>query len=123
MSDKIKLEFFPEIVQLIPESPDACCTLKAIITQSKLSKQMYALAQHINWKYHKKIELVVPSKSESRVSLVKKYTQYQADRRMKKVGLKKIPALVLNGEILIEGELLSETELDEIVEKKIKNLE
>lgn len=119
MPEKLLLEFFPEIIQLIPESPDNCCSLKAIITQSKLSKQMYALAQHINWKYQDKIELVVPSKSDSRVSLVKKYTQFQADRRMKKVGLKKIPALVLNGKILIEGELLTENELDEIVEKNL----
>ena len=82
---------------------------------------MYALAQHINWKYHDKIELVVPSKSDSRVSIVKKYTQFQADRRMKKVGLKKIPALVLNGEIILEDELVSETEIDDIVEKVLIN--
>ncbi len=79
---------------------------------------MYALAQHINWKYHDKIELVVPSKSDS---IVKKYTQFQADRRMKKVGLKKIPALVLNGEIILEDELVSETEIDDIVEKVLIN--
>jgi hypothetical protein len=117
MSDKILLEFFPEIVQILPESPGGSCCLKPRITQSRSSKEMYVLAQHIKWKYRDKIDLVVPSRTDSRFTLVKKYVQYQANRRKKKIKLKKLPALVLNGTILIQGELLSEKDLEKHVEK------
>lgn len=117
MPEKLLLEFFPEIVQLLPESPGGSCCLKPIITQSKLSKQMYALAQHIRWKYNDKIELIIPSKSESRVTLVKKYQQLKSDQRLRKLGIRKLPALALAGKIILQGEIIPELEVDTIVEK------
>ncbi len=116
MSEKILLEFFPEIVQLIPESPGGSCCLKPIVTQSKVSKLMYVLAQHIKWKYSDKVELVIPSKSDSRVTLVKKYQQLRSNQRLRKLGIHKLPALVLADNIILEGQVLPEAELDKIVE-------
>lgn len=117
MPEKLILEFFPEIIQLLPESPGGSCCLKPIITQSKLSKQMYALAQHLKWKYNDQIEFIIPSKSESRVTLVKKYQQLKSDQRLRKLGIHKLPALVLADNIILEGELLPEVEVDTIVER------
>jgi hypothetical protein len=118
MTEKILLEFFPKIVVEIPESPGGSCCLKPIIKQSKSSQKMYLLAQHIRWKHQDLIDLIIPSKSDSRVIPVKKYKQFIADWRKKRLDIKKLPALALNGEVLCQGENISEDE----IEKKVKRI-
>lgn len=112
MSEKIKLEFFPEIIQELPESPGGSCCLKPLIRQSNTSQKMYLLAQHIQWKFKDRIELVIPSKTDSRVIPVKKYRQFKADQRKKRLKIKKLPALALAGRVLCEGQPLSEKRLE-----------
>lgn len=63
---------------------------------------------------------MIPSKTNSRIIPVKKYKQFKANVRIKKLGIKKLPALALEGKVLCEGFPPSEKELDELV-KKILN--
>jgi hypothetical protein len=121
MVEKISLEFFPEIIVEIPESPGGSCCLKPMVRQSKDSQKMYLLAQHIQWKYKDSIELVVPSKTDSRVMPVKKYKQFKTDQRRKRLGIQKLPALALAGKVLCEGEVPSENRLDKTINEIIKN--
>jgi hypothetical protein len=121
MVEKILLEFFPEIIVEIPESPGGSCCLKPMVRQSKNSQKMYLLAQHIQWKFRDSIDLVIPSKSDSRVMPVKKYKQFKTDQRRKRLGIQKLPALVLAGKVLCEGKIPSENTLEKIVNEIIKN--
>lgn len=121
MVEIISLEFFPEIIVEIPESPGGSCCLKPMIRQSKNSQKMYLLAQHIQWKYKDIIELVIPSKTDSRVMPVKKYKQFKTDQRRKRLGIQKLPALALAGKVLCEGEVPSEKRLDKTINEIIKN--
>ena len=85
---------------------------------------MYLLAQHLQWKFKKNITLIVPSKTDSRILPVKKYKQFKADWHKRRYGITKLPALVLSGRVLCEGELRAGAE-DEIkikVERIIKEL-
>jgi hypothetical protein len=116
MTEKILLEFFPKIVLELPVAPGGSCCLKPIATQSKSSKKIYLLAQHIQWKYKNLVDLIIPSKSESRIIPVKKYKQFKADWRKQRLGIKKLPALALNGEVLCQGDDVLEKE----IEKKVK---
>jgi hypothetical protein len=102
----------------IPEAPGGSCCLKPVITQSKHSKRMYIIAQHIQYLFKDRVELVIPSKSESRILLVKKYKQFLADWRKRRMGIRTLPALVLDGKVLCQG-----AEHDEVaVEKKAKEI-
>jgi len=67
MPKKVYLEFFPEIILELPESPGGSCCLKPVVGQSKISRKMYLLAQHIQWKFKDKVNLVIPSKTDSRI--------------------------------------------------------
>ena len=117
MSDKVKLEFFPEIIQELPESPGGSCCLKPVIRQSNNSQKMYLMAQHLQWKFKDRVELVIPSKTDSRVIPVKKYRQFKADWRQKRLKIQKLPALALAGRVLCEGQAPSEKRLEKSVIK------
>jgi hypothetical protein len=116
MTEKILLEFFPKIVLELPIAPGGSCCLKPITTQSKSSQKMYLLAQHIQWTYKDLIDLIIPSKSDSRIIPVKKYKQFISDWRKKRLGIKKLPALALNGVVLCQGDEI----LENVIEKKVK---
>ena len=118
MLKKVQLMFFPEIVVEIPEAPGGSCCLKPIVTQSKLSRKFFILAQHIRWLHKERVDLVIPSKSESRILLVKKYKQFIADWRKRRIGIRKLPALTLDGKILCQG---IEPD-DKLVEKEAKKI-
>ena len=122
MNEKILLEFFPEIILEIPESPGGSCCLKPMVSQSKNSKKMYILAQHLEWKFRNRLNLVIPTKSESRIMLIKKYIQFKADMRKRRLGINRIPALVLNGMVLCEGSVPTEAELENIVKKYLNKI-
>jgi hypothetical protein len=116
MTEKILLEFFPKMVMEIPESPDGSCCLNPIVKQSKSSQKMYIIAQHIRWRFKDLVDLKIPSKSNSRIRPVKKYKQFISDWRKKRLGIKKLPALALNAEVLCQGDEILENE----IEKKVK---
>lgn len=118
---KVLLEFFPEIICELPESPGGSCCLKPVVGQSKASKKMYLLAQHIQWKYKNKIDLIIPSKTDSRISLYKKYVQFKSDLRKSRIGLNTLPGLALDGKVLCEGEVSEEKGIMEDVKKILKN--
>ena len=121
MVEKISLEFFPEIIVEIPESPGGSCCLKPMVRQSKISQKMYLLAQHIRWKFKDSIELVIPSKTDSRVIPVKKYKQFKTDQRRKRLGIQKLPALALAGKVLCEGRIPFENKLEKTIIEIINN--
>lgn len=118
MPVKVLLEFFPEIILEIPESPGGSCCLKPIATQSKTSKKMYLIAQHIQWTYKNRINLVIPPKTESRILLIKKYTRFKSDRRKKRLGISKLPGLALDSKVLCDGVIPDE----KVLEKKVKEI-
>jgi hypothetical protein len=117
MSGKKILEFYPEIVIEIPENPGGSCCLKPIVTQSKISKKMYLFAQHLKWKYKDRINLEIPTKSDSRILLVRKYKQFVADLRKKRLGISKLPALVISDRILCEGKIGDEIQIEQLINK------
>ena len=123
MPEKIELEFFPEIKFEIPESPGGSCCLKPVIKQSKASQLMYILAQHLEWKFGKRLKLKIPSKTESKITPVKKYHQFKADRRKKKIGVHKLPALALGGKKLCEGTVPDEKEIEKQVRRLLKQIQ
>lgn len=123
MPRMVELEFFPEIILEIPESPGGSCCLKPVVGQSKTSRKMYLLAQHIQWKFKDKVNLVIPSKTDSMILLVKKYFQLKADIRKKRLGIHKLPSLALAGRILCEGEVPEEAEIERIVKELLKHYE
>ncbi len=117
MSEKRILEFYPEIVIEIPESLGGSCCLKPIVTQSKNSRKMYLFAQHLKWKYRDRLNLVIPTKSNSKILLVRKYKGFKANIRKKKLGIRKLPALVISGKILCEGKIGDEFKIEQIVKE------
>jgi hypothetical protein len=117
MSEKILLEFFPELIFELPEAPGGSCCLKPILTQSKNSKKMYLFAQHLRWKFKDNVELVIPSKTKSRILLVKKYIQFKADWRKKRIGVQRLPALALAGKLLCQGALPNEETIERTAEE------
>lgn len=105
MSSKQRIEFFPEVVFTIPKSVGGSCCLKPIPQQTEESRRMYRFAQHIRWKYKEKFELIIPSRYEGRVRVVAKWRKFRARMRMRRLGIKKLPALVLDGNVLCQGML------------------
>ena len=102
---KHQLEFFPEVVFTIPENPGVSCCLKPVAKQTPLSRKMYRFAQELYWENRDKMELSIPSKSESRVRAIVKWKKFKARLRLKKLGIKILPALVLDGKILYQGKI------------------
>lgn len=102
---KHRLEFFPEVIFTIPEAPGGSCCLKPIAKQTEQSRKMYRYAKKLQWKNGDKVDLRIPSKSESRVRAIMKWRKFKARLRMWRLGIKKLPALVLDGEVIFQGEL------------------
>lgn len=66
---------------------------------------MYRFAKKLQWKNEDKLELQIPSKSESRVRAILKWRKFRARLRMRRLGIKKLPALVFDGKVIFQGEL------------------
>jgi hypothetical protein len=102
---KHKLEFFPKVIFTIPKAPGGSCCLKPIPKQTKESWKMYRFAKKLQWKNKDKLELSIPSKSQSRVRAIMKWKKFKARMRLSRLGIKELPALVLDGKVLCQGEL------------------
>ncbi len=100
---KHKLEFFPEVIFTIPEAPGGSCCLKPIPKQTAKSREMLRFAKHLQWKSKEDLELVIPSKTESRIRAVIKWRKFKARMRLRRLGIEKLPALVLDGKVLCQG--------------------
>ncbi len=99
------LEFYPEVIFVIPEAPGGSCCLKPIAKQTERSRKMYRFAKHLQWKNSGAMELEVPSKTESRVRALVKWKKFLAKVRMWRLGIKELPALVLDGKVIFQGDL------------------
>lgn len=99
------LEFYPEVIFTIPKTTGGSCCLKPIPKQTELSRKMYRYARHMQWENRDDIDLVIPSKSESTVRAFVKWRKFKTRVRMWRLGIKRLPALVMDGEVLFQGEL------------------
>jgi hypothetical protein len=99
------LEFFPEVIFVIPEAPGGSCCLKPIAKQTERSRKMYRFAKHLQWKNKGAVELEIPSKTESRVRAFVKWKKFLARLRMRRLKIKELPALVLDGKVIFQGDL------------------
>lgn len=99
------LEFFPEVMFTIPESSGGSCCLKPFPKQTERSRKMFRYAKHLGWKNKDSIEMVIPSKSESRVRAIVKWKKFKARLRLRRLGIRVLPALVLDGKILRQGKI------------------
>ncbi len=79
--------------------------MKPIAEQTESSREMYRFAKHIQWGNRDKVEFTIPSKSDSRVRVFVKWKKFKAKLRMWRLGIKKLPALVLDGRIIFQGKL------------------
>jgi hypothetical protein len=102
---KHMLEFYPEVIFTIPKTAGGSCCLKPIPKQTKRSRKMYRYAKHMQWEKRDEIDLVIPSKTESRVRILIKWRKFKTRIRMWRLGIEKLPALVLDGRVLFQGEL------------------
>lgn len=109
---KHKLEFFPEVIFTIPKAPGGSCCLKPIPKQTRRSKEMYRYAKHLLWKNKDNMELIIPSKSESRVRAFVKWKKFKARMRLRRLGIKTLPAMVLDGKLIYQGELDLDEDFD-----------
>jgi hypothetical protein len=99
------LEFFPEVIFVIPEAPGGSCCLKPMAKQTERSRKMYRFAKHLLWKNKETLELEIPSKTDSRVRALVKWRKFKARVRMWGLGINKLPALVLDGKVIFQGDL------------------
>jgi hypothetical protein len=102
---KHKLEFFPEVIFTIPEAPMGSCCLKPIPKQTEKSREMLRFAKHLQWKNKESLDLIIPSKSESRIRAIMKWKKFKARMRLRKLGIETLPALALDGKVLCQGKL------------------
>ncbi len=100
-----KLEFYPEVIFTIPEAPGGSCCLKPVPKQTKESRRMYRFAKHLKWKNKDKVELIIPSKTETKVRAIAKFRKFKARMRLRKLGINTLPALALDGKVLCQGKL------------------
>lgn len=112
---KHRLEFFPEVIFTIPETSGGSCCLKPIAKQTNRSREMYRFAKRQQWKNEDKLELLIPSKSESKVRALIKWRKFKARQRLRRLGIKKLPALVLDGKVLCQGKLTLDDDLDLVI--------
>ena len=111
MSEKMHvLEFYPEVIFTIPKTAGGSCCLKPVAKQTERSRGMYRFAKHMQWENRDNIDLVIPSKTETRVRALMKWKKFMAKVRMWRLGIKKLPALVLDGKVICQG-LLSTNNL------------
>jgi hypothetical protein len=52
---------------------------------------------------------------------IKRYKQFMADWRKLRLGIKKLPALALNGEVLCQGDDILENEIEKKVKMMLKS--
>ncbi len=102
---KHKLEFYPEVIFTIPEAPGGSCCLKPVPKQTEESRRMYRFAKHLQWKNKDKLDLIIPSKSETRVRAIAKWRKFKARIRLRRLGITILPALALDGKVLCQGKL------------------
>ena len=102
---KHRLEFFPEVIFTIPKAPGGSCCLKPIPKQTDRSRKMFRFAKHIQWKNKDRIELTIPSKCESNVRALVKWKKFKARMRLRRLRIKTLPALVLDGKVMCQGRL------------------
>ena len=100
---KIVLEFFPEVIFTIPRTAGGSCCLKPVPKQTERSREMYRYAKHIQWENMDTIDFTIPSRSSSRVRAFVKWRKFKAKLRMWRLGIEKLPALVLDGKVLCQG--------------------
>ncbi|MEE9151077.1 MAG: hypothetical protein V3U20_04495 [Thermoplasmata archaeon] len=109
---KHRLEFFPEVIFTIPKAPGGSCCLKPVPKQTDRSREMYRFAKSLQWKNKDKLELLIPSKSESRVRVLVKWRKFLARMRLRRLRIKTLPALALDGKVLCQGKLTFEKDID-----------
>ena len=100
---KHQLEFYPEIVLTIPESIGGSCCLKPVVKETERSHKMHMFAYHLYWIHRDRIQLIIPTQCLSRIHVVNKWRNFLARRRLKRLCVKEIPALVMDGTVLCEG--------------------
>ena len=66
---------------------------------------MHRFAHSLYSKNTDNLELVIPSKSESRVRALVKWKKFKARIRLEGLGIKVLWALVLDGKVLCQGKL------------------
>ena len=99
------IEFYPEVIFTISKTAGGSCCLKPIPKQTDRSRKMYRYVKHLQWKNKNSIDLVIPSKTDSRVRAVVKWRKLLARVRMWRLGIKELPALVLDGKVIFQGGL------------------
>ncbi|UCF08844.1 MAG: hypothetical protein JSW28_03905 [Thermoplasmata archaeon] len=99
------LEFYPEVIFTIPKTAGGSCCLKPVPKQTQRSREMLRFAKHAQWENKDKIDFVIPSKTETRIRVLVKWKKFGAKLRMWRLGIEKLPALVLDGKVLCQGKL------------------
>jgi hypothetical protein len=102
---KHRLEFYPEIEFTIPKAPGVSCCLKPTTKQTKLSREIYRFAKHFEWQDKDELGCVIPSKSDSKVRAIMKWSKFKARFRMWGIGIRKLLALVIDEKVLCQGKL------------------
>jgi len=97
------LEFYPGVIFMIPKTAGGSCCLKPMAKQTERSREMYRFARHLQWENRDNIDFLIPSKSESRVRAFIKWKKFKTKVRMWRLGIKKLPALVLDGRVMCQG--------------------
>lgn len=105
VDEKHRLEFYPEVIFVISESALGGYSVRPIPKQSKNSKEMYRFAQRLSWQNRDKIELVTPSRCESKVLAQVKWKKFKIKIRLWRLGILKLPALVFHDKVLCQGKL------------------
>jgi hypothetical protein len=112
---KHTLEFFPEVIFTLPEGNVGGCCLKPVAKQTERSRKMYIFAKHLKHRYRDKLDFVIPSKTETRIRAKMKWKKFKARMRMRRLGVKKLPALALDGKILFQGDQKIDGDFDLIM--------
>lgn len=112
------MEFFPDVHFIIPKYMAGGCCVKAVPEQTEESRRMYLFAQLVRGDYKEEMELVVPSKVNTKAYGKIKWKKFLAGRRIAKMKINMLPALALDGKVLCQGCLGDEKQL----EKKIKRM-
>jgi len=97
------LEFYPEIVLTLPDSVGGSCCLKPVVRETERSQTMSMFAYHLYWLNRDSLELIIPTKCTSRIHAVNKWRNFKARMRLKRLGVKERPALVMDTIVICEG--------------------
>lgn len=113
------LEFYPDVVLTIPKHVGGGCCIKAVEEQTKESQKMHLFAQELRSKYKNNIELVIPSKCTSKSLAKVKWVRFKTILRISRLKIKKLPALVIDNEILCEGKISNPKLIENDIENRI----